>query len=289
MAGNSGKFKNILYFLKKSYNPIKKVSKDNLSTIGLNYRALKSRIFDKPWTIFRFLTVWMGLTLGIIPTVFLLYVGALLIFLVIRFFAVPIDCFFKYYLLEHSKDKNKIKSRYATFKKITNWILNDFFIRYPQLVIEKFNYYFSLDYVVSRFFKHLQAWDDFFYKLIVDVEWWIIYRFSVTVSSYYRRSIKFYYRSRRVFNFLYFKLKKKRNRVILYYDLRKVIVIFKWEFFYMCWLDLKLYVRCLIIRKKAEIIYYFWLNYLKICFISFFLYFLFKCIIFYLIINGPLA
>lgn len=273
--------------LVKSYKPIKLVVLDNWFVVKSHYEWVKDRIFYEPWTISRFLIVWTGWCIGILPVFYFSYFLALCFFLFIRLFFVIIEqCVFKNYLFKYAEFERikKVIFWYKAFIRIKNFVLDDVFDRFPNLVLNKINYYFSEDYFFFLFIRCLKSCDDYFYYKLVYLEWWFTYRFIEDLKALKADSIKFYHRSIRLIKFLSFKLRKRKNWVILFHDFKKMFIIFKWLFFRMSILDFKLKYRSYFISKKAYVIYHFWSNFIWIRYILLFLFFFFKIFMLYIYI-----
>ena len=66
-------------FLVNMFDTLRIAWNDNVELILLTYWTLEYRIFVKPWTIFRFLRVWIGWCLGIIPFFYFCYLSFILV------------------------------------------------------------------------------------------------------------------------------------------------------------------------------------------------------------------
>jgi len=270
-------------FLVNMFDTLRIAWNDNVELILLTYWTLEYRIFVKPWTIFRFLRVWIGWCLGIIPFFYFCYLSFILVLFFLNFFFALVDGFFLFYLLKYSKNKEKWEKYYVYLKKISDWFFVDLYEKYPKYVQDKIDFYFSWDYFWEVFFKLLTRLDYYLYLKVVDIEWvirWVLWEdIKHIVRTTYRRIDYYCY----VIEFICIKLKKRKNWVILYYDLKKIYPIFKWIFFYMSFVGERHRLECFIIRKKGWIYYYFWTNHLAIFTFAVFLVLFYKIFILYLL------
>lgn len=267
----------VKFFFRELIYSLKVVFFDNIDICFDIYDYFYFRIFETEWTFFRILRTLLGWSLGFLPLFYVFLGFLLLLFFFLRVLYVSIETIFLSFLFIYYKEDQRIMKRLLFLFKVVTWFfsivyfLDDLFSYILPSFRESLDYFFSIECLQDSILILTTKVADFIVDCIVlfdnDIEFIYnkINNSIVKQQNKYKRKKPYY---DYIFKALYKKSKYMRNWVILFYDIRKVIVIFKAYFFKMSYLDFVCKIKLKWIFFKARFLvfqceHFFFFEFLK--------------------------